>query len=277
MRKESLYAIPLAAVFLAIVIVPFIRVVAGSLTEGSGGGLFLGNYRKIFTTPAVLRSIRNSLSLSVWSSLLGGVIGFFFAHVIAGMKVKAQRLLIAVNTLPLTLSAVVLAYGFLVVFGESGVVNAFLKHLGPGSPPLRVNILTIGGLVFVYLIFQVPLMTIILLSAMLAADPHIEEAAMSVGANRFRILFWITVPGLAPALFGGFFLLFINAFGAYATAYSLVGANMNLVTLKIVSQFSDVGYDPGIANALSVMIVVLDTLFVVGYRLSMERVKRRRE
>jgi putative spermidine/putrescine transport system permease protein len=117
-------------------------------------------------------------------------------------------------------------------------------------------------------------MTVILLSAMLSGDPHVEEAAMSVGANGFRILFWITVPRLAPALAGGFFLLFINALGAYATAYSLVGANMNLVTLKIVSQFSDVGYDPGTANALSVMIVALDTLFVVAYRISMERLNK---
>jgi putative spermidine/putrescine transport system permease protein len=214
------------------------------------------------------------MSLSLWSSLLGGAVGFFFAHAISRMKSGFQRQIIAFNTLPLTLSAVVLAYGFLVVFGESGVVNALLRRLGAASQPLRVNILTIGGLVFVYLIFQVPLMTVILLSAMLAADPHVEEAAMSVGANRFRILFCITVPRLAPALIGGFFLLFINALGAYATAYSLVGANMNLVTLKIVSQFSDVGYDPGTANALSVMIVVLDTLFVIAYRISIEKVKK---
>jgi ABC-type uncharacterized transport system permease subunit len=49
---------------------------------------------------------------------------------------------------------------------------------------------------------------------------------------------------------------------------------MNLVTLKIVSQFSDVSYDPGLANALSLLVVVVATGFVVLYRVSLNRIER---
>ncbi len=273
MKKDFLYFLPLAALFFVVVFVPFACIVVGSLRHG--GGIGFENYVHVFSTGAILRSIRNTFSLSLWSSVIGGVLGFLFARCLSRLSGKAREILIAVNTLPLTLSGVVLAYGFLVVFGESGVVNGVLRRLAIGGPAAHVNLLTIGGLVFVYMIFQIPLMTVIVLSAILAMDPHVEEAARSVGAGNLRVLARIVVPQLAPALLAGFFLLFINAFGAYATAYALIGANMNLVTLKVVSQFSDVGYDPGTANALSLLIVVLDTLFVVAYRVSINRGERR--
>jgi ABC-type uncharacterized transport system permease subunit len=273
MKREFLYFLPLAALFMIVVFVPFAFIVSGSLRVNGAFGF--DNYARIFSSGAILRSIRNSFSLSLWSSLIGGALGFLFAWCLSRFTGKAREILVAVNTLPLTLSGVVLAYGFLVVFGESGIVNGAFRRLAGGGSAVHVDLLTIGGLVFVYLIFQIPLMTIIVLSAILAMDPHVEEAARSVGAGRLRILLRIVVPQLSPALLAGFFLLFINAFGAYATAYALIGANMNLVTLKIVSQFSDVGYDPGTANALSLLIVVLDTLFVVAYRVSINRSERR--
>jgi ABC-type uncharacterized transport system permease subunit len=273
MKRELLYFLPLAALFLVVVFVPFAHIVMGSFQADGGTGF--QNYVRIFSTGAFLRSIRNTFSLSLWSSVIGGLLGFLFAWFLSRLSGRMREVLVAVNTLPLTLSGVVLAYGFLVVFGESGVVNGALRHLAGSGHAIHVNLLTIGGLVFVYLIFQIPLMTIIVLSAILAMDPHIEEAARSVGAGRLRILARIIVPQLAPALCAGFFLLFINAFGAYATAYALIGANMNLVTLKIVSQFSDVGYDPGTANALSLLIVVLDTMFVIAYRVAINRSERR--
>lgn len=275
MKREYLYFLPLAALFLVVVLVPFASIVVGSLRAEGVSGLTLLNFTRVFSTGAILRSIRNTFFLSLWSSLIGGALGFLFAWSLSRVGGKWRDVLVAVNTLPLTLSGVVLAYGFLVVFGQSGVVNGALRLLSSGAPSPRVNLLTLGGLVFVYLIFQVPLMTVIVLSAILAMDPHVEEAARSVGAGRLRIMARIVVPQLVPALLAGFFLLFINAFGAYATAYALIGANMNLVTLKIVSQFSDVGYDPGAANALSILVVALDTLFVIAYRGAINRFERK--
>jgi putative spermidine/putrescine transport system permease protein len=273
--KEPLYILPLALLFAAVVALPFARILAGSLADGSPGGLGLGNYSKAFASGAVLRSIRNSISLSLGSSAIGGVLGFFFALAVSRTKGKARELLIAVNSLPLTLSGVVIAYGFLAVYGRSGVYNGFLR--GVGAPDfLRADILSLGGLAFVYLIFQIPLMTALVLSAIFALDPHVEEAARSVGAGRSRVIARILLPQLWPAALAGFFLLFINAFGAYATAFALTGSNVNLITLKIVSQFSDVAYDPGTANALSVLVAVVDTVFVALYRLSLDASQRGR-
>jgi putative spermidine/putrescine transport system permease protein len=273
-RKEILFIIPLTIFFAIIVFVPFIRIIAGSLVVSETNRLGLHNYAKLLTTGAIVRSIKNSFLLSLWSTLIAGVIGFFFAYAISKRRERWRNLLVTINTLPLTISAVVTAYGFLVVFGDSGLVNGFLMYFLNTHISKFFNLLSVGGLVFVYQFFQIPLMTIIVVSATSSMDPHIEEAARSVGANKVQIMFKIIIPHLMPAIIAGLSLLFINAFGAYATAFALVEANMNLVTLKIVSQFSDVGYDPGLANALSLLVVVVATGFVVLYRVSLNRIER---
>jgi putative spermidine/putrescine transport system permease protein len=273
-RKEILFIIPLTIFFTIIVFIPFIRIIAGSLLISETKSLGLQNYVKLITTGSIVRSIKNSFLLSLWSTLIAGTIGFFFAYAISKRRERWRNLLVTINTLPLTISAVVTAYGFLVVFGDSGLVNGFLMYFLNSHISRFFNLLSIGGLIFVYQFFQIPLMTIIVASATSSMDPHIEEAARSVGANRIQIMFKIIIPHLLPAIIAGLSLLFINAFGAYATAFALVEANMNLVTLKIVSQFSDVGYDPGLANALSLLVVVVATGFVVLYRFSLNRIER---
>jgi len=273
-RKEILFIIPLTIFFTIIVFIPFIRIIAGSLLISETKSLGLQNYVKLITTGAIVRSIKNSFLLSLWSTLIAGTIGFFFAYAISKRREKWRNLLVTINTLPLTISAVVTAYGFLVVFGDSGLVNGFLMYFLNSHISKFFNLLSLGGLIFVYQFFQIPLMTIIVASATSSMDPHIEEAARSVGANKIQIMFKIVIPHLLPAIIAGLSLLFINAFGAYATAFALVEANMNLVTLKIVSQFSDVGYDPGLANALSLLVVVVATGFVVLYRFSLNRIER---
>lgn len=273
-RRDILFIIPLTIFFAIIVFVPFMRIIYGSLVISGSHSIGLGNYLKIIETGAIVRSIKNSFLLSLWSTILGGAIGFFFAYVISKRSGRTRNLLITINTLPLTISAVVTAYGFLVVFGDSGLINGFLMYVFHTSISKFFNLLSIGGLILVYLFFQVPLMTIVVSSATLSLDPHIEEAARSLGASKIQIMFRIIIPHLMPAIIAGLSLLFINAFGAYATAFALVGQNMNLVTLKIVAQFSDVGYDPGLANALSLLVVVVATIFVIFYRVSMNRIER---
>ena len=273
-KKEILFIIPLTIFFAIIVFIPFIRIIIGSLAVTEGKTFGLQNYAKILTTGSIIRSIKNSFLLSLWSTMIAGVIGFFFAYSISKCRERWKNLLITLNTLPLTISAVVTAYGFLVVFGDSGVLNGFLMFIFNAKISSFFNLLSIGGLILVYQFFQIPLMTIIVASATSSLDPHIEEAGRSLGANKIQIMFRIIIPHLLPAIIAGLSLLFINAFGAYATAFALVEANMNLVTLKIVAQFSDVGYDPGVANALSLMVVLVATGFVVLYRISLNRIER---
>jgi putative spermidine/putrescine transport system permease protein len=96
-----------------------------------------------------------------------------------------------------------------------------------------------------------------------------SEAAANLGAS--QSLYWrkVALPILTPSILGAIILLFGNSFGAYATAYSLTGGFINLITIVIGSQIKgDIYYNPGLGYALAVgMIVVMSVMMAIYYML----------
>ena len=77
----------------------------------------------------------------------------------------------------------------------------------------------------------------------------------------------MALPILAPSLLGSFLLLFANAFGAYATAWTLTGPDVNLVTVQIAALVrGEVQLDPALADALALVSLGVMAACVVGYR-----------
>jgi putative spermidine/putrescine transport system permease protein len=80
---------------------------------------------------------------------------------------------------------------------------------------------------------------------------------------------------LAPSLFSGLTLLFANAFGAYATAYTLVEARLSLVTLQIGYMIAgEVRQDQGIGMAMAIISLVIMGLSIAIYQVTTMRARR---
>src|SRR5438132_487131 len=75
----------------------------------------------------------------------------------------------------------------------------------------------------------------LVIPALLGLQREWREAATSLGATPARYWLHVALPILAPSLLGSFLLLFANAFGAYATAWTLTGPDVNLVTVQIAA------------------------------------------
>jgi len=85
----------------------------------------------------------------------------------------------------------------------------------------------------------------------------------------------VGLPVLLPSLLGAMILLFGNAFGAYATALSLTGGLINLVTIVIGSQIKgDVLHNPGLGYALALGMVVVMAISMAIYYVLRRRSER---
>jgi len=85
----------------------------------------------------------------------------------------------------------------------------------------------------------------------------------------------IGLPILAPSLLGGFLLLFAHSFGAYATAWTLTGPDINLVTIQIAALIrGEVQLEPGIADAMAIISLLIMMFCVAGYQWSSTRAAR---
>jgi putative spermidine/putrescine transport system permease protein len=71
----------------------------------------------------------------------------------------------------------------------------------------------------------------------------------------------VGLPILMPSVLGTFALLFANAFGAIATAYALIGPQLNIVPIKLFAQMrGDVLNDPRLGYALAFGMIVITGL-----------------
>jgi putative spermidine/putrescine transport system permease protein len=121
-------------------------------------------------------------------------------------------------------------------------------------------------LTIAYLYFQLPLMILLIIPALHGLKREWHEAALNLGASTFRYWLEIALPILLPALMSGFLLLFANSFGAYATAWTLTGSDVDLITIRIAALVrGELQLEPELADALSILSLLIMTACVAGY------------
>jgi putative spermidine/putrescine transport system permease protein len=257
----------IAGLFLAFLVLfevlPGVLLVVRAFTDKTG---FTLAHMQEATKPLFLRALGNSLTLSLQSALEGSVLGALTAGALwSSQNARVRRFVTAISGVAANFAGVPLAFAFVVLLGASGIINLAFTALGLET----VDVYRRQNLHWVYLYFQWPLMTVLMLPAFGAIDKSWIEAARGLGAR--PIMFWVRVgvPVLLPTLLGSFVLLFSNSFGAYATVYALSQGSINLLPTQIGFQVSgQVGYDPGGAAALSVIMAGVLLLCLAAYRTS---------
>lgn len=250
---------------IAFEIIPVLTLVRSSLT--SRDALTLQNFERALT-PFFIESFRNSIQLSATTALLGVTFGTIVAYAIITTPSPAVRNAItALADVTTNFGGAPLAFAFIVVLGSTGVVTLILKAVGINLYPNTFRIYSIQGLALAYLYFQLPLMILLIIPSLLGLRREWREAAINLGASTWQYWRRVALPILAPSLFGGFLLLFANAFGAYATAWTLTGPDVNLVTIQIAALVrGEVQLDPALADALAILSLLVMALCVMGYQ-----------
>lgn len=217
------------------------------------------------TKPIFFRALGNSVTLSLQSALEGAILGTIMAGALWRSSPRTQRFVGGLSGVAANFAGVPLAFAFIVLLGSSGVFNFILKSFNLET----IDIYRRQNLHLIYLYFQMPLMTVLMLPAFAAIQKDWLEAARGLGASPMMFWWRVGIPVLLPTLLGSFALLFANAFGAYATVYALSQGSINLLPTQIGFQVSgQVGYDPGAASALATMMAGVLLVCLVLYRAS---------
>lgn len=255
-------------------IIPVARLVRSSLSMADGG-LTLANYSRIMT-PLVKTSFRNSLQLSALTAFLGMIAGTLVAYAILRTRNKAVReAATALADVTTNFGGAPLAFAFIITLGSTGIVTLVLSRFFDIQLYPRFRIYSISGLTLAYLYFQIPLMVLLMIPALLGLKKEWQEAAANLGASGLQYGRYVALPILAPALIGGFILLFANSFGAYATAWTLTGPEISLVPIQIAALIrGEVQLDPGAADALASLSLLVMIVCVAGYQLALRRTRR---
>lgn len=266
--------LPFLLFCLAFEIIPIFMMTRDSL-KGRTGGLTLANYTALGTR-LYINSFLNSIKLSGITALVGAALGTVVGYVI--YRWPSERLreaLISLSDVTTNFAGAPLGFAFIIVLGSAGIVTQFLlRYLGIQLYP-RFSVYSFAGLALAYVYFQLPLMVLLMIPAFSGIRKEWLESAQNLGASTFQFWWRIGLPALVPSLVAGTVLLFANAFGAYATAFTLTGTNLSLVTIQIgFTVTGEVLHDPGVGLAMAVVSLIIMGSCVLVYRWASGRAQR---
>ena len=194
-----------------IILIPLSALIwrAASLT----GAEFLA----ILTDERTLNALKISFGTAFAAALVNVVFGVIVAWVIVRYDFPGRRIVDAVVDLPFALPTAVAGIALASLYAPNGLIGSILGLAGikaAFNPTGIVIALVFIGLPFVVRTVQ-PVMEEI--------DREIEEAAATLGANRFQTVFRVLLPGLAPAILTGFALAFARGVGEYGSVIFIAG------------------------------------------------------
>ena len=255
-------------------VAPAAYLVWSSVTDDQGA-FTLRRYTQVLGDRLYLRGFQNSVLLSLLTAIEATLLGTVLAATLTFSRlIPFRTLLVTLTNVAAHLGGVSLAFAFIALLGVNGMLTIFLREaLGIGLYP-EFNLVSLAGLNLVYVYFLTPFALLIVLPAFGGIRRHWVEAAATLGATRWQFWWHIGIPVMLPAVLAVFILTFANAFGTYSTAMALTVGRVNLMPLQIGFLFSEAAFDRELADALSVLMILITTACVVAYRLILRRTAR---
>ncbi len=213
----------------------------------------LDNYVQIFT-PYLGRVVLRTLRIGASATAICMVIGYPVAYYLARCSKRMLTIGMFILIMPLMVSAVVGAFGWIVILGRNGLLNEALQALGFH---VQLNILFTEMAVVIALVhFLLPLMVLPLMASIEKISLRLEEAAINLGASPIRTFFRVIVPLSRPGLTSGLVLCFSIAISVVVTAALLGGRAGRMIGNEIYDQVIT-AYNWPFASSLSIGLITL--------------------
>jgi len=202
-------------------------------------------------TPRVVASYQLTFGASLLAALVNAIFGLIMAWVLVRYPFPGKRIVDALVDLPFALPTAVAGISLTAIYAQNGWIGRWL--------PFKVSFTPIGvwvALVFIGLPFVVRTVQPVIEDL----NHELEEAAATLGADRWQTFSRIVFPILTPALLTGFAMAFARASGEYGSVIFIAG-NIPMVSeitpLLIITKLEQ--YD--IAGATAIAVVMLVTSF----------------
>jgi sulfate/thiosulfate transport system permease protein len=209
-------------------------------------------------SPRVLASYRLTFGASLLAALLNAAAGLMVAWVLVRYRFPGRRVVDALVDLPFALPTAVAGIALTAIYAKNGWLGQWL--------PFNVSFTPVGvwvALVFIGLPFVVRTVQPVLEDL----NQELEEAAATLGANRWQSVRKVVLPVVMPALLTGFALAFARALGEYGSVIFIAG-NMPMVSeitpLLIITKLEQYDYSGATAIAVTMLAISFVMLLVIN-------------
>ena len=238
-----------------IVLIPLMAVLLKTAT------LSWPQFWAIVSAPRAVASYKLSFGASLLAAGINAVFGLMLAWSLVRYSFPGKRIIDALVDLPFALPTAVAGISLTAIYAGNGWLGQYLEPIGIKIAFAPAGILV--ALVFIGLPFVVRTVQPILEDL----EVELEEAAASLGANRWETFSRVIFPLLLPALLTGFALAFARAVGEYGSVIFIAG-NLPMVSeitpLIIITKLEQYDYVGATAIASVMLLASFVLLFIIN-------------
>ena len=252
---KAAYIFPLAIIFLFFII-PVLAIFRNIYPVDFAAVLQNPYYRSIIGFTFLQAAV------STLSAVLTGLPG---AWIMSHIDFKGKRFVNSLTTVPFVLPSVLVVLGFVLCFGNSGILNTFLmKITGGEKPPLKI-LYSFKAIILAHTFYNFPIALRLISSAWKKIGRNRIEAAGILGAGKTKIFLTITLPSLLPSIIAAASLIFIFCFMSFAIILVL-GGGPAYTTLEVeIYRLARLSVDIEAAASLALAGALLTSAFTYLY------------
>ncbi|MGA7227008.1 MAG: ABC transporter permease [Acidimicrobiia bacterium] len=243
---------------------PIVLLIVFSFNDNNNVGIWTEPsfrwYGEMFQDDRVMGTLRNSLIVAFFSTIISTVLGTMLAIALERYRFKGRGALDGIAYLPIIIPDVTMAVMLLIFFFQAfGVLNdVFGIHMTTG----------LGTITLAHIAFSISFVAVVVRARLAQMDNSLEEAAADLYATRWKTFQKVTLPQIAPGVAGGALLALTLSLDDVVVTQFVSGSGATTLPVYVFGLVRR-GVTP-LINAVSTVMLVA-SMVLVGVSLVFQR------
>jgi putative spermidine/putrescine transport system permease protein len=199
-------------------------------------------YRNYFNSTAWMQATETSFKAAILTMIVATLFGTMAAYGLHAARLGFAGLILGILLAPIIVPVILVGIGVFYVYVKIKLVNSII------------------GLVLAHSMLAIPIVTMVVSSALKSFDMNQERVARSLGASRLRAFFFVTLPQIRFSVISGAVLAFLTSFDEVIVSLFVSGGSNSTLTRNMFNALRD-QIDPTIA-AISTLVVILTSILL---------------
>jgi iron(III) transport system permease protein len=256
----------LAALISVLILYPIIVLFAASFFSGQPGrwGNFtLNNYRPWLEALDLLPILGNSVIFATARLAIGLTFGLLFAWAVARTDVPYRRVMAVLMPIPFLTPGLLTGVSWLMMGNpQNGLINQFAKEWFGAVEPI-IDLYGWDGMIFHASLSTISFLFMTLVGFFYAMDPSYEEASVTLGASKYRTVFTVTLPMMAPAILSMSILIFASGLDAFEDPLIFGNPGKVYVFANEIYRVIHFRFPPRYASATALSVILILITFIL--------------
>lgn len=243
---------------------PVGRMIVYAFQSKDASGFSVANFVDFFSRTYYLKTLKNSVVVTLCASVLAISIGVPLAYITVTCKIRLRRLIDILIIISMLSPPFIGAYSWIMMLGRNGEITNLLERLFGIKIP---SIYGFAGILLVFVLKLFPYIYMYTKGALKKMDASLNEASESLGYHGIRKIVGVSLPLVAPTILAGGTIVFLRAFADYGTPALIGEGYKTLPTIIYTEWMSENGSNAYFASsvALIMMLVALAVFMLQQY------------